>query len=57
MPAVAKVMATMQPIPQVSGKVANKQLGLTMTDNGGSLSWTCTSNAAQQYVPKSCIGT
>ena len=50
------IIATMQPIPQVSGKIAGKFLGLTMTDNGGSLSWTCTSSAAQQYVPKSCKG-
>ena len=51
------IIATMQPTPQVSGKVASATLGLAMSDNGGSLSWTCTSSAAQQYVPKSCKGT
>jgi type IV pilus assembly protein PilA len=51
------ITATMQPTPQVSGKIAGLQLALLMTDNTGSLSWTCTSNAAQQYVPKACKGT
>ena len=51
------IMATMQPTPQVSSKIASQTLTLKMTDNGGSLSWACTSSAAQQYVPKACIGT
>lgn len=51
-----QIQATMQPTPQVSGKVASATLTLTMTDNGGSLSWACTSSAKQQYVPKACVG-
>lgn len=50
------ITATMQPTPQVSGKIASKTLTLQMNDNGGSLSWACTSSAAQQYVPKACKG-
>ena len=51
------IMATMQPTPQVSSKIASATLTLKMTDNGGSMSWACTSSAAQQYVPKACKGT
>jgi len=51
------IAATMQSTPSVSGKIASQTLTLQMTDNGGSLSWACTSSAAQQYVPKACVGT
>jgi type IV pilus assembly protein PilA len=51
------ITATMQGTPQVSSKIASATLTLKMTDNGGSLSWACTSSAAQQYVPKACKGT
>lgn len=41
----------------VSAGIQGKNIVLTMTNNGGSLSWTCTSTAAQKYVPKACTGT
>lgn len=51
-----KIIATMRTSglnPNISGKT----LTLQMTDNGGSISWTCTSNAEQKYLPKSCSST
>ena len=35
-------------------KIAGKTLTLTPTDNGGSVSWACTSNADAKYLPKAC---
>lgn len=50
------IQATMQS-SNVSGKIAGKLVQYNMTDNTGSLSWACTSNAGQQYLPKACVGT
>ena len=50
------IVATMQSTGISSG-IQGKTLTLTMTNQGGSLDWACTSNAAQKYVPKSCSGT
>ena len=41
----------------VSSGIQGKNLVLTMADNGGSMSWTCTSDAEQKYLPKACTGT
>ena len=41
----------------VSSGIQSKTLTLTMANQGGSLSWTCTSSALQKYVPKACTGT
>ena len=40
----------------VSTGIKSATLTLTMTNNGGSNTWTCTSSAAQKYLPKSCTG-
>jgi type IV pilus assembly protein PilA len=40
----------------VSAGIQEKTLTLTMADNGGSLSWACTSDALQKYLPKACTG-
>ena len=40
----------------VSAGIQGKTLTLTMTNNGGSNTWTCGSDAAQKYLPKSCTG-
>ncbi|MGC8731957.1 MAG: pilin [Halothiobacillaceae bacterium] len=40
----------------VSSGIQGKTLTLTMKDNGGSISWTCTSDAPQKYLPKACTG-
>jgi type IV pilus assembly protein PilA len=37
-----------------SAKVSGKTVTLTPTDNGGSISWACTSNAGDKYVPSAC---
>lgn len=34
--------------------LANSTITLTATDNGGSISWACTSTADTKYLPKSC---
>jgi type IV pilus assembly protein PilA len=34
--------------------VTGKTLTLTPTDNGGSVSWACTSTAVDKYLPKAC---
>jgi type IV pilus assembly protein PilA len=41
----------------VSSGIQGATLTLTMGDNGGSVSWTCTSSAKQKYLPKACAGT
>ena len=41
----------------VSTGIQGKALTLTMTNAGGSLTWACTSTAAQKYLPKACAGT
>ncbi len=38
----------------VNTKITGKTLVLTPLDNGGSVTWTCTSNAAPKYMPKAC---
>jgi type IV pilus assembly protein PilA len=48
-------MATMRGTG-VNSNIASKTLTLLMSDNGGSVSWTCTSSALQQYLPKACAG-
>ncbi|MGC9008063.1 MAG: pilin, partial [Halothiobacillaceae bacterium] len=41
----------------VSAGIQDKTLTLTMdTSSGGSISWTCTSDAEQKYLPKACTG-
>ena len=40
----------------VSTGIQGKTLALTMSNNGGSLEWTCSSNAEQKYLPKACSG-
>ncbi len=40
----------------VSTGIQGKNLVLTMTNNGGSISWACTSDAEQKYLPKACTG-
>ena len=37
-----------------NANLAGNTLTLTPTDNGGSLSWACTSSAADNYVPAAC---
>lgn len=40
-----------------AGGIAHKHLILTMSDNSGSYSWTCSSlDILQQYLPKTCVG-
>jgi type IV pilus assembly protein PilA len=42
----------------VSSGIQGGSLILTMTDNGGSISWACSStDVAQKYLPKACSGT
>ncbi|MHB1233773.1 MAG: pilin [Burkholderiales bacterium] len=41
----------------VSTGIVSKSLILTMGNAGGSVTWACTSDALQKYVPKACIGT
>lgn len=40
----------------ISSGIKGKKVRLAMTNNGGSLGWTCTSDADQKYVPKACTG-
>lgn len=40
----------------ISSGIQGKKVRLTMNNNGGSLGWTCTSNADQKYLPKACTG-
>jgi type IV pilus assembly protein PilA len=40
----------------VSTGIQGKNLVLTMTNNNGSISWACTSDAPQKYLPKACTG-
>ena len=40
----------------VSTGIQGETLTLTMSNNGGSLEWTCSSTAEQKYVPKACTG-
>lgn len=38
----------------VAAGIASATLALTPTDEGGSISWACTSGAEDKYVPASC---
>ncbi|MCL5801824.1 MAG: pilin [Gammaproteobacteria bacterium] len=49
------IMATMKGSGVATG-IVSKTLTLTMGDAGGSVTWACTSSAAQKYVPKACTG-
>src|SRR5690606_38525615 len=40
----------------VSSGIQGATLTLTMTDNDGSISWACSSSAAQKYLPTACTG-
>ncbi|MFC3902965.1 type IV pilus assembly protein PilA [Acinetobacter marinus] len=40
----------------VSKGIQGSTLTLTPTDATGSVTWACTSNALQKYLPKSCTG-
>lgn len=37
-----------------NAKLATKTLSLTPTDNAGSMSWVCASNADTKYIPQAC---
>jgi len=41
----------------ISAGIQGATLVLTPADNGGTIGWTCSSSAAQKYVPKACTGT
>ncbi|MDS7695393.1 pilin [Acinetobacter soli] len=41
----------------INSNITQKTLTLTPTDEKGSISWVCGSNAAQKYLPKTCNGT
>ena len=47
------IVATMAATGIAAG-LQSQTLTMTMTDNTGSISWTCTSSADQKYLPKSC---
>ncbi|MBZ9537788.1 pilin [Modicisalibacter tunisiensis] len=57
-PTGCQITATMKSTSgnNISADIAEKKLRLTMTDNGGSYSWDCTSNAPQSLLPQSCAG-
>ncbi len=50
------ILATMK-AADVSAGIISKTLTLTMGDPGGSLTWACTSNAKQKFLPKACTST
>ena len=52
-----KIVATMINTTGISAGIKGKTLTLSPIVNNGSVDWTCTSNAAQKYVPKVCTGT
>ena len=52
-----KIVATMIDATGISAGIKGKTLTLSPIVNNGSVDWTCTSNAAQKYVPKVCTGT
>jgi type IV pilus assembly protein PilA len=41
----------------INSKLSNKQVVLTLQDNGGSFDWTCSTSAPQSVAPSSCTGT
>ncbi|MCW0373946.1 pilin [Xanthomonas sacchari] len=41
----------------VNANLKGKTVTMAATDNGGTLTWTCTTTAAQKYVPNTCTGT
>ena len=49
------IKATMQ-AAGINVNIQGATLTLKLTDNNGSISWTCTSSALQKFVPKSCVG-
>ena len=49
------IIATMKS-SGVNTNIKGKTLTLTPTDQTGSISWACTSDAAQKYLPKTCTG-
>ena len=51
-----KIVATMVATGVNTG-IQSKTLTLSPIVNNGSVDWTCTSNAAQKFVPKVCTGT
>ena len=52
-----KIVATMIDATGISAGIKGKTLTLSPVENAGSVDWTCTSNAAQKFVPKVCKGT
>jgi type IV pilus assembly protein PilA len=40
----------------VNAKIENKTVYITSVNNGGSMSWRCSSDALQKYLPSSCKG-
>jgi len=50
-----KITATMV-ATGINAGIQTKTLTLSPTANAGSVDWTCTSGAAQKFVPKSCKG-
>ncbi|HEX5339678.1 MAG TPA: pilin [Gammaproteobacteria bacterium] len=40
----------------LSGNVQGGTVTVTMVNNGGSYSWTCTSSVRQKYLPQTCKG-
>lgn len=51
--APCKITATMKNTG-ISTGIQGATLTLTMTPNAGSFQWSCTSSAAQKYLPSSC---
>ncbi len=51
------ITATMIDTTGISAGIKGKTLTLTPTNNQGAIEWTCTSSAAQKFVPKVCTGT
>ena len=50
------IVATMAATGVSSGLIS-KTITLTQLQTNGSVDWTCTSTAAQKYLPKTCTGT
>jgi len=48
------ITALMKGAGSVSTGIQGANLVLTMTNNGGSFSWACTSSAASKYLPAAC---
>jgi len=52
------ITATMKGVGLVSSGIESSTLTLTLVTSAaaGSITWNCTSSAAQKYVPKVCVG-